>query len=304
MMPVRLGSVRFLNTRPLIEGLEAVSSLSFQPAVPSRLLAMLETSQVDLALVSLIDAARSKTPLALLPAGMIGSDGQTLTVRLFSPVPAPQVEEVWADTDSHTSVALCRLLLERVHDVRPTIRDFNAREQMPLGGAPGTPAISAGASSPPGAPGPDARPGPRTAILLIGDKVVTDPPEPAAFPVVIDLGEAWKRWTDLPFVYATWMCRAADRDRPEISLAAGLLDRQRRHNLLRLDAIAQKHAPGAGWPIDLARRYLTEHLRFEVGPRERESAQRFIDECAALGIIPRTTLDWLDWRQSAKAAAM
>lgn len=298
MTPVRVGSVRFLNTRPLIDGLDALSGLSFQPAVPSRLLGLLESSQVDLALVSLIDAARSRVPLALLPAGMIGSDGPTLTVRLFSPVQPADVKEVWADTDSHTSVALCRLLLDRVHAVRPAVRDFNAREQMPLGETP-TPE----GASPDSIAQPTAHPGPRTAILLIGDKVVTDPPDPARFPVVIDLGEAWKQWTGLPFVYATWMCRAADRDRPEIALAAGLLDRQRRHNLQRLDAIAAQHAPATGWPIDLATRYLTEHLRFDMGPRERESAQRFINEAAAIGLIPPTTLDWLDWRPAAKAVA-
>ncbi len=285
MNPVRVGSVRFLNTRPLIDGLECVEGLSFLPAVPSRLCAMLESGEVDLALVSVIDAVRSTTPLALLPAGMIGSDGPTLTVRLFSPVEAGVIEEVWADTDSHTSVALCRLLLDRVYGVRPVFRDFNAREQMPLG---------------PGGAGGGGR---RIATLLIGDKVVTDPPAAEAFPVVIDLGSAWKQWTGMPFVYATWMCRASDLGRPEILMAAGLLDRQRRHNLTRLDSIARVHGASAGWPVNLARRYLSEYLRFDIGPRERSSAERFIEECAASGLAPAGRLCWVDWRPGALAAA-
>lgn len=294
MNPARVGSVRFLNTRPLIDGLDGVQGLSFHPAVPSHLVGMLQTSHVDIALVSLIDAARSPVPLALLPAGMIGSDGPTLTVRLFSPVEPSLLEEVWADTDSHTSIALCQLLLDRVHGATPGFRAFNAREQMPLGRP-----TSAGT-----APSSKAdRPGPRTGVLLIGDKVVTDPPDPAAFPVVMDLGEAWKRWTGLPFVYATWMCRAADIDRPELHVAAGLLDRQRRHNMTRLDAIASAHAPQAGWPLDLARRYLSHHLQFDLGPREQTAAQRFIDEAAAIGACPNHALRWIDWRPGARAAA-
>jgi len=283
--PVKIGSVRFLNTRPLIEGLEVFPEISLHPAVPSKLAGMLLRAEVDIALVSVIDAARAPSGLTILPAGMIGSDGPTLTVRLFSAVPVQQITQVWADTDSHTSVLLCRVLLERLHGVRPTFRDFNAREQMPLG-APGT--ADAG-----GAP----------AVLLIGDKVVTDPPDPALYTTQIDLGQAWKQWTGLPFVYAAWMCRAVDADRPEIAVAAGVLDRQRRHNMTRLAAIALKHAPAAGWPVELATRYLSEHLRFDLGPREREAAQRFIDEAAAIGAIGPARLQWIDWRPAALHAA-
>lgn len=292
MLPIRVGSVRFLNTRPLIEGLEALPSLSLVPAVPSHLAGMLESRQVDIALVSLIDAVRARPPLAILPAGMIGSDGPTLTVRLFSPVPPGQVEEVWADTDSHTSVALCRLLLERLYGVRPHVRDFNARERMPLG--PG-----AAARPDPGA----AEFGGRTALLLIGDKVVADPPEADRFPVQLDLGAAWKDWTGLPFVYAAWMCRADDAERPEINLAAGLLDRQRRHNQLRLDEIATRHAAAAGWPLELTREYLGTRLRYALGTREREAGERFLRECVALNLAPSADLDWRDWRPGALQAA-
>lgn len=285
MTPARIGTVRFLNTRPLIHGLEHLDGLTLLPAVPAHLAGMLETGEADIALVSLIDAARARTPLAILPVGMIGSDGPTVTVRLFGPGPIDSIREVWADTDSHTSVALCRLLLGRVYGVRPHFRDFNARERMPLG------------------PDAAASPDPGTAILLIGDKVVCDPPDPAVHPTLLDLGEAWKRWTGLPFVYAAWMCRAEEAATPAIALAAALLDRQRRHNAMRLDSIAAAHAPGAGWPPDLAREYLTRSMRYEFGPREREASQRFIDECAALGIAPATRLAWADWREPARQAA-
>ena len=46
-----------------------------------------------------------------------------------------------------------------------------------------------------------------TARLLIGDKVVTDAPPTDRYPHQMDLGEAWKDLTGLPFVYAMWMCR-------------------------------------------------------------------------------------------------
>ena len=87
MEPIRVGCVSYLNTVPLIEGLERCEGVELVRAVPSRLGAMLEAGEVDVALASLIDAARSRIPLAALPVGMIGCDGPTMTVRLFSNVP-------------------------------------------------------------------------------------------------------------------------------------------------------------------------------------------------------------------------
>jgi hypothetical protein len=57
---------------------------------------------------------REDAGLVMLPVGMIGCDGATLTVRVFSRVPMEKVREVHADTDSHTSVVLCRVVLEKL----------------------------------------------------------------------------------------------------------------------------------------------------------------------------------------------
>src|SRR5438552_983319 len=106
MLPVRLACVRYLNTIPLIEGLEKLPAVRLLPTVPSRIAGMVASGEADLGLCSLVDAAGSEAPLALVPAGMIGCDGPTLTVRLFSSVPLGEVRVLHADTDSHTSVAL------------------------------------------------------------------------------------------------------------------------------------------------------------------------------------------------------
>jgi chorismate dehydratase len=178
-----------------------------------------------------------------------------------------EIAELHADTDSHTSVVLCRLLLRRLHGASPRVSDFNAASHT--------------------------RPLPAS-VLLIGDKVVTAAPAEAEYPHQLDLGEAWRDLTGLPFVYATWMCledRAAD---PAIHAAAALLDRQRRRNLARLDRLVAGHAPAHGWPVELAGEYLGRLLRYEVGPREREAAQRFFGMASEAGLLPRTTLRWLE----------
>jgi chorismate dehydratase len=266
MKACRLACVRYLNTVPLIEGLEKLGAVRLIPTVPARIADLVRTGEADVGLCSLVDLMRGD--LAALSVGMIGCDGPTLTVRLFSSVPLDRIGQIHADTDSHTSVVLCRVLLRMLHGIEPEVVDFDARERI---------AVGPNAAAPCAGPLDEAWP---ATVLLIGDKVVVDAPPADRYPHQLDLGQAWKGLTGLPFVYALWACRADRVEDPLVLSAAALLDHQRRHNRTRLDRIATKHAPEHRWPVDLARRYLGSHLRFEVGPREREAVDRFAVEAS------------------------
>src|SRR3954471_13389385 len=106
MLSARIAAVRYLNTAPLIEGLDKVQGLTLTPAVPSVICDLVKSGQADLGLASIVDcvglAGQPAPGLPLVPAGMIGCDGPTMTVRLFSAVPLDKVSELHADTDSHT----------------------------------------------------------------------------------------------------------------------------------------------------------------------------------------------------------
>ena len=279
MLPTRIAAVRYLNTAPLIEGLEKLPAIELIPSVPSRIVDLLNSNAADIGLASIIDAAASPTPLALIPVGMIGCDGPTLTVRLFSSLPFSHITQLHADSDSHTSTILAQVLLAKLHNVRPDITRFHARERVEVAGSPPAEFLTLEDSWPP-------------AIVLIGDKVVTDAPPAAKYPFQMDLGEAWHTLTGLPFVYAMWMCRAEDADSPNIALAAEVLDRQRRHNATRLDWIVQTRAPQARWPVDTASHYIGRLLRYHVGPRERQAVEHFLSLAAELGLVPRRNVQW------------
>ena len=271
--PVRVAAVSYLNTAPLIEGLDACRDLEIETLVPSRIVDRLTRTgadRADLGLVSVIDAARAERELALLSCGMIGCEGPTLTVRLYASVDPGKITHLHVDTDSHTSVVLAQVILSELHAVRPEVIPFNARE-----------CASDGADWP-------------EAVLLIGDKVVASSPPAVRATTQIDLGSAWYELTGLPFVYALWMCRREDAGDPRILAGAALLDRQRRRNLARLDAIVSRRAREKGWPDDLARRYVGELLRYEVGPRERESVSVFLAKASALGLAPDRAPVWAD----------
>src|SRR3954451_22145665 len=107
---LRVGSVSFLNAKPLIYGLESASDVELSLAVPSRLLEGLRSAALDVALLPVIDYQRMPG-LRVVPSGGIACDGETLTVRLFSRRPVEQIRRLACDADSHTSVALARVIL-------------------------------------------------------------------------------------------------------------------------------------------------------------------------------------------------
>ncbi len=291
--PIRLGAVSYLNTLPLIEGLGKLRDVSLTLTAPARLIDLLLEGRIDVGLVSLIDAQRSAQPLALIPVGMIASDGATLTVRLFSRVPPGEIKKLSVDADSHTSVALARLILIERFGVRPEIEEVDAdalRARIESGASGGAAAAGTAGGWP-------------EALLVIGDKVVTDSPPAVLYPHQMDLGQAWKEMTGLPFVYAMWMCRAAEADSERVRLAAAMLDRQRRHNALRLDWIVDARAAARRWPEDLAREYVGRRLEYEPREQHREAVRRFFELCADRGLVERRRqVEWVGERHEGTEA--
>lgn len=253
-----IAAVSFLNARPLIEGLDEEAGTHLISDVPSRLLETLIEDRASVALCPVIDFQLSPVELSIVRAGAIGSDGPTLTVRVFSRVPMEEVTHIRTDGDSHTSVALVKVAFHEMFKREPEVQTLASTDIN-------------GAATPP------------TTVLLIGDKVVRNRPDPELYPFELDLGAAWKQITDLPFVFASWMARA-DRD---LGHLPARLNRCRDRNRRRTAKIAAIHAPAAGWPQELAADYLGNILRYELGPRELEAMQLFWLKCLDLGLIDR-----------------
>lgn len=265
--PVRIGCVKYLNTLPLVEGLGANAGLRLRGAAPAELGGMLGRGEIDVGLVSLVDYASSAVPLALMSCGGIGCDGATLTVRVFSRVPAGQIRELHADIESHTSVVLAQVVLARAFGNRVKVVGFDACAH--------------------GGEWPEA-------VLLIGDKVVSDAPPGEVYGYELDLGEQWKALTGLPFVYAAWMCRGEDAGAEWVREVGRLLERQRLRNTMRTGWLIDKAVQEHRWPRELAVRYVTEYLRYEIGAGQREGIARFFAEGVALGLLPGREMVWVE----------
>jgi chorismate dehydratase len=253
---IRLGVVSFLNSRPLIEGLDATADVQLRFEVPARLPALLDEGVVDAALIPTIDILRRPGRYSVVSDACIASDGETMTVRVFSQTPPDRLKRLHVDRDSHTSVALARILWRELYGRELDLTDINAPQEV--GGA--------------------------EAVLLIGDKVVS--PQRGSYAYEVDLGGAWRQHTGLPFVFAVWARRAAaNSSGHDLETLRHTLEAARDRGVARAAEIAAECGPRHGWPVELAQRYLTRCLRFTLDERALAGVRQFATACAAAGLI-------------------
>lgn len=241
----RVGCVSYLNSKPLIAGLTTSHpSVHVRYDVPSHLLEDLLAGEVDVALCPVADYFNTTEPLKIVPAGGICSRDHTLTVCLFSRSPIEELKEIYADTDSHTSVNLLRVIMAKQYLQSVKIIPYNTRSKDML-----TP----------------------NAMLLIGDKVVSESPKAVEYPYQLDLGAAWARMTGLPFMFAIWLAK----EETDLGDLPRWLSENLEHNLEHREALAREFALRHGWPEALALEYLTKNLHYQVGREELDAMTLF-----------------------------
>jgi chorismate dehydratase len=257
---VRIGSVRYLNSRPLIAGLEGV-----RLEHPSVLARALSAGELDVALVPVVEALRAPAGTYQFVDGVgIGSWGPVYSVFVAHREPAETWRQVVADPASLTSVHLLQVLLRMV-------------------GNPSAEMVCQEKSS---ASQRDA------ASLWIGNQAIalrqnTSPEEGVQF---WDLGEVWSERTALPFVYALWVMRKDALESRAREVAAAFRAVAVRGLSLR-DQLAREE-PEFG--VDFARTYLNEHIRFELGEGQKRGMERFDSELQSAGLLPRRAREW-EW---------
>lgn len=253
---ITIGAVGYLNALPLVHTLDRRTGIRLIRKVPASLLPDLESGLVDIALCPIIDAQTSSRELVVVPSGAIGSRSRTLTVKVYSRKPLEQIDQLHVDGDSHTSVALAQVIFHRRFGRRPEVTPLN--DPSALDGNTGL-----------------------EAALLIGDKVITAEPSPVEFPHQLDLGEAWRDLTGLPFVFASWL---APVNAPLGDLPV-MLSEVRRDNRARLLDLVHEWAGKHNWPTDTALHYLRDLLDYEIGPPQLAAVRLFWRACAELGLI-------------------
>ena len=109
------------------------------------------------------------------------------------------------------------------------------------------------------------------AALIIGDAALRLDPE--KLPIEsLDLGAEWLDLTGLPFVFATW----AGRTGIPIERLSKITRGSYEFGKARLSEIVWREYQDRGITRELAERYLTRHIGFELGAKELEGLETFL----------------------------
>ncbi len=169
----------YLNTKPLLYGIKrhaVINEIELTEDYPSKIAQMLIDDEVDIGLIPVAATLKLKQ-WHMVGDYCIGSEGPVASVCIFSQVPMEQIERIYLDYQSRTSVNLAKILLreywkKEVALVDATGEDF--RDEIK-----GT-----------------------TAGVVIGDRALQ---QRLQSKYIYDLAEAWKLHTGLPFVFAAWI---------------------------------------------------------------------------------------------------
>jgi chorismate dehydratase len=252
---IRAGAVSYLNTRPLVFGLDqglGADRLELSYDVPSVLASRMAAGEVDLALLPVVELARIPN-LVVVPGLAIGSLGNCRSVLLVAKTPLADVRSVALDPESSTSNVLARVLFAEAWGVLPAFvagpRDLTLALEE------------------------------HDAAVRIGDKALFEPlPEGA---IAYDLGGAWTARTTLPFVFAVWATRPGVVDREVYEV----LHASRRAGAAVLPAIAADYTWNGRQYPEIALPYLRDAMRYRLGDPEVAAMRRFLAAAAQIGVI-------------------
>ena len=277
---MRIGRIPYINCYPVYGAIDrGIVSLAGDliDGVPSVLNERMAAGLLDLSVVSAVEYARDSRRYLLLPDLAISCDGPVRSVLLFSRRPASELggRRVIVSRSSMTSVALLELMFENVWRARP---DF----------VPGDSELAdiAGFAD----EEHDAR-------LVIGDAalmlshVALTLSEATRYPYVYDLGQEWKQWTGLPFVFAVWVAQRSTAVAESLGAHASLI-LSRDWGLQHLPELAEQASAATGVGRIACMEYF-RGLDYGLGYEHLAGLTEFFRRLVAAGRVPNGTLAFL-----------
>ena len=270
---MRVGRIPYVNCYPVYGAIDrGVVALNgtVVTGVPSALNRRMAEGSLDVSVVSAVEYARDARRYLLLPDLAISCDGPVRSVALFSRRPVVELDDrtVLLSASSRTSVALLELLCRDVWKIKPKFAEARAEAQD----------LKALAALP------------HEAVLVIGDAALALA-NSRLYPHRYDLGEEWKRWTGLPFVFAVWAARRT-ADPAGVQQAHGVLLASRAWGLSHLEFLADTASQSSGVPRAACLEYLGG-LNYSLTYKHLAGLADFFRRLAAQGIVPDGSLQFV-----------
>jgi len=285
---VRVGRIPYVNCYPVYGAIDrGVVDLggTVVTGVPSALNKRMAEGTLDISVVSAVEYARDARRYLLLPDLAISCDGPVRSVMLFSKRPAEELggRRVIVSRSSMTSVALLELLFENVWHTRPEFvaGDAEMSDIASFDREPHDARLVIG----------DA------ALVLRGESrphVVMGSRHDAAmpsYPFGYDLGQAWKDWTGLPFVFAVWVAQRTAPIAEALGIHAALIT-SRNWGLEHLTTLATQASTTTGVSEPVCLEYLSG-LDYGLSYEHLAGLTEFFRRLVAAGRVPNGTLAFL-----------
>ena len=244
MKKIKVTAVSYLNTKPFLYGIFqslVQNEIELSLDIPSVCAAKLASGEADLGLIPVAAIPEIANP-HIISDYCIGAVGAVKTVCLYSQVPIQEIEKVYLDEHSKTSVQLTKVLFKKYWQQNP---EFMPSTEGYLDNIKGS-----------------------TAGLAIGDKTMG---LAERFEYVYDLGEVWQDWTGLPFVFAAWVSNK--------KLDDGFIERFNHALNVGLQHIQELIyiLPTQYFEFDL-KEYFTKNISYNLDEAKKKGLKRFLSE--------------------------
>ncbi len=246
---IKVGSVSYLNTKPLVYGLKLppiANQIELIEDTPARLADMLIKDKIDVGLIPVAVIPQLKE-YYIIGDYCIGAEGEVASVCLFSEVPLEEIKKVYLDYQSRSSVALLKWLMKEYWGIFPEIIqaiDDNYRSEIKG----------------------------KTAGLVIGDRAFE---QRKISTFIYDLASEWRSITGLPFVFAAWIS-----NKP---LDESFIQKFNEANAIGLNHIDEIVEAQNFNLFDLGK-YYTLHLGYKLDERKRKGMELFLENIKEINV--------------------
>jgi chorismate dehydratase len=239
---IKAGIVSYLNAQPLKFGLQLPpinSRIELIEEHPARLAQLLQKREIDLGLVP-VTIISELDEYYIAGDYCIGTEGEAASVCLFSEVPLKEIEKVYLDYQSRTSVELLKWIMREYWGIYPELIDADDEDYREnIKGS--------------------------TAGLVIGDRAFEQRRRSTFF---YDLGAEWRKITGMPFVFAAWISLK--------KLPADFIRMFNKANAVGLSHIDEIVASHSFELYDL-KKYYTLHMNYRLDDRKRKAMEYFLE---------------------------
>ncbi len=237
---IKLGSVSFLNAKPLTYALEnnlVSHEFDLIQTPPSELSLKLFNKEIDVGLIPVAELLKRKD-YRVVPEISISSVGKVDSVIVLSKSDLRELKTIAVDKRSQSSTALLKIVLELFYKLSPSYLSRDIDKEDYLDDVDGA--------------------------MLIGDsglKKCYDADNPYK---LYDLGDIWTAETGLPFVYAVFAVNKG------VILGKNLdaLIESKNYGLGIVDEIAEIESQNIGIEKDVCLKYLTDRIKYDLGTEE------------------------------------